>query len=302
MIPLKEQVVIGLGEVLWDCFEEFSRPGGAPANVAFHAQQLGHRGVICSRVGDDTLGHELLEYLASRNLETVYIQRDEEHPTGQVTVNTDDPSQPSFVIHEDVAWDYLEFDHDLATVAAEASAICFGSLAQRNRQSRETIQRTLAAAKGALIVYDVNLRQEWYAREWIERSLHDSDIVKLNIDEVGVLAELLEVGTKEQAQFGHALIEKYNLRVVCITRSADGCMMIGTDETIDLPGVKITVADAVGAGDAFTAALISAHLRGWPLRTAATLANQVGALVASQPGGMPDVTDELKDLLDGIQR
>ncbi len=297
MAPSNEQVVIGLGEVLWDCFDEYSRPGGAPANVAFHAQQLGHRGVICSRVGDDSLGHELLEYLASRDLETGYVQRDEDHPTGQVTVNTDDPGHPSFVIHEDVAWDYLEFDEELGRLAEGASAICFGTLAQRNPGSRETIHRCLAAARDALIIYDVNLRQRWYEREWIERSLGESDIVKLNTDEVGVLADLLEIGGSDYEKFGQAIQRKYDVREVCITRAADGCLLIGPEETIDLPGIEVTVSDAVGAGDAFTAALISAHLRDWPLRTAARLANEVGALVAAQPGGMPDLADKLKDLL-----
>lgn len=299
--PLNEQIVIGLGELLWDCFADSRRPGGAPANVAFHAQQLGHRGVVCSRVGTDDLGDELLAHLADHGLETEHIQRDTEHPTGTVTVDTTDPGHPSFVIHDAVAWDYLFFGDDLERLMADASAVCFGTLAQRHPSTRETIHRCIRAAKGALIVYDVNLRQSWYDREWIERSLHASAIVKLNADEVAVLADVLDVGSSSPEAFCDALRARYQVRIVCITRAEQGCLLHGPDEAVDVPGVKVEVADAVGAGDAFTAALISACLRGWPLPTAARFANEVGARVAGRPGAMPSLRDEFAVLASNIQ-
>jgi fructokinase len=299
--PLHEQIVIGLGELLWDCFADSRRPGGAPANVAFHAGQLGHRGVVCSRVGADELGEALLVYLADHGLETGYIQRDPDHATGTVTVDTTDPGHPSYVIHDPVAWDFLRFDDDLDRLMADASAVCFGTLAQRHASSRDTIHRCLAAAKAALIVYDVNLRQSWYDREWIERSLRAASMVKLNADEVGVLADVLDVGSAVAEPFCGALRSRYGVDTVCITRAERGCLLNGPRETVDVPGVKVAVADAVGAGDAFTAALISAHLRGWRLPAAARFANDVGALVASRPGAMPNLRDDFAALASKVQ-
>jgi fructokinase len=299
--PLHEQIVIGLGELLWDCFADSRRPGGAPANVAFHARQLGHRGVVCSRVGTDELGDELLAHLGDHGLEAGYIQRDADHPTGTVTVDTTDPGHPSFVIHDQVAWDYLCFDDNLEGLMANASAVCFGTLAQRRPSTRDTIHRCLRAVREALIVYDVNLRQSWYDREWIERSLDASAIVKLNADEVDVLADVLDVESSSPEAFCDALRARYRVEIVCITRAERGCLLSGPRETVDVPGVNVEVADAVGAGDAFTAALISALLRGWRLATAAQFANEVGALVASRPGAMPSLRDEFAALASKAQ-
>jgi fructokinase len=295
------QIVVGLGELLWDCFPDSCRPGGAPANVAFHAQQLGQRGVICSRIGDDELGRELLAYLGARGLDTRHVQRDRSRPTGYVTVNTANPDRPSFIIHENVAWDALEFNDELGGLMGVAAAVCFGTLAQRSPRSRETIHRCLSAAQNALIVYDVNLRQNWYERDWIERSLRTADIVKLNIDEVAVLAEVLETESPDPQRFAADLRARFGVELVCVTRAEEGCALIGRDETADVSGVRVEVADAVGAGDAFTAALITARLRGWGLRTAATFANEVGALVAGRPGAMPSLPTELAELAAKVE-
>ncbi|MGB2986207.1 MAG: carbohydrate kinase [Phycisphaerae bacterium] len=296
-----ERVVVGLGEVLWDCFADSRRPGGAPANVAFHAQQLGLRGMVCSRVGSDESGAELVHYLADRGLDTAAIQRDDRRPTGYVTVDSSDPARPFYVIHEDVAWDNLQFDAALERLAGEASAVCFGTLAQRSPQSRETIHRLLTAARDALIVYDVNLRQSWYRRDWIERSLEASRVVKLNCDEVETLAVLLGVGSTQPTDFVAALQDRYGVETVCITRAERGCLVIGPGQEVDVPGLEVKVADAVGAGDAFTAALICGILRGWPLASTAKFANRVGALVAGQPGAMPIFTQELSAAIDEAQ-
>lgn len=297
-----DRIVVGLGEVLWDCFGSSRRPGGAPANVAFHASQLGHRGVICSRVGTDEAGDELLAYLADRGLDVSHIQLDTARATGYVTVDSTDPGRPSYVIHENVAWDYLEFGRPLERLMGEASAVCFGTLAQRSPRSRETIHRCLSSARDALVVYDVNLRQSWYHRDWIERSLGASQIVKLNSEEVSALGEVLAVGSKEPQSFAAALRDRFGVELVCITRAERGCLLIGADETVDVPGIEVEVADAVGAGDAFTAALISARLRGWSVSAAARFANRVGALVAGRPGAMPVLVDELAALESASQR
>jgi fructokinase len=296
MPDLHESVIIGLGEVLWDCFGDIRKPGGATANVGFHANELGHAGVVCSRVGRDPLGAELVDYLADHHLDTRYIQQDPAHPTGTVTVDVSRPDRPTYVIHQDVAWDFIEFTDDLAALMRRAAAVCFGSLGQRSPRSRQTIQQCLDAAVGALRVMDINLRQTWYDREGIEVSLGKSHIAKLNIEEAAVLAPLLDLPTEPTA-FAQRMLSRYDLQLVCITRAERGCLLVLRDEVVDAPGVPVQVADAVGSGDAFSAALISARLRGWSLQRTAAFANAVGALVASRPGGMPDLRDAYAALI-----
>lgn len=295
-------IVVGLGEALWDCLRDSRCPGGAPANVAYHAGQFGHHGVVVSRVGEDSLGDQLVATLGDRGLDTRHIQRDPDHPTGTVTVDTARAGRPEYTIHENAAWDFISFDEKCAELMQRASAVCFGTLAQRSEASRETIRRCLAAAGDALLVYDVNLRQSWYQRDWIEHSLRAARIVKLNIDEVITLDELLEIGSADPARFGRTLQGRFGVESVYVTRAEDGCQIVAREEIVDVPGVKVQVADAVGAGDAFTAGLISAILWGWPPRAIATLANEVGALVAGRTGAMPPIRDELTELRDRVAR
>ncbi len=291
-------IVIGLGELLWDVFPEGRRPGGAPANVAYQAEQLGCRGMVCSRVGCDPLGDELVTFLSEQGLSTASIQRDPDHPTGTVTVDTRLADHPAYVIHENVAWDHLVLDDNLSQWMARASAVCFGTLAQRSAPSRETIQRALLAVpRRCLLVYDVNLRQQWYARQWVELSLAKAHFAKLNTNEVNILADLLQIDAADHIPFAEAIQQRFNVEIVCITRGANGCVMVGQGEVVDQAGVAVKVADAVGAGDAFTAAWIYGRLHRWPLDAQAAFANQVGALVASRPGAMPDLRDEFASLI-----
>lgn len=292
-----QPLVIGLGEVLWDIFADSRRPGGAPANVAFQASQLGCRGVVCSRVGQDPLGNELLAFLAGQGMATEFIQRDAVHPTGTVTVDTSQPAHPRFIIHENVAWDYLEFDEPWRALAAQAAAICFGTLAQRSPVSRQTIHRVLQAARpGCLIVYDVNLRQRGYQRDWIEASLAAANWAKLNSDEAAELAQLLELGQYDEVAFARSLQARYGLQAVCITRAERGAILVSGQTVVDRPGEQIEVVDTVGAGDAFTAAWIAAGLWHWPPTAQVAFANRVGALVATRPGAMPALREEFAQL------
>ncbi len=291
-------IVIGLGELLWDCFADTRRPGGAPANVAFQASQLGCQGIVCSRVGRDELGDQLLAFLTSQGLATDWVQRDAVHPTGTVSVDTSRADHPTYVIHENVAWDHLEADARLRDLVGRSAAVCFGTLAQRCPQSRQAIQAALdAAGPECLVVYDVNLRQHWFERSWIEESLRKSRIVKLNSDEARVLADLLETGATDDVRFAKAIQARFGVETVCITRAEHGCLLVTRDQIVDSPGVQVEVVDAVGAGDAFTAALMVARLRAWPAQTQAAFANQVGALVAARPGAMPVLRDEFSTLV-----
>lgn len=291
--------VIGLGELLWDCFADSRRPGGAPANVAFHARQFGCRGIVCSRVGHDPLGDELREFLSRQGLETALVQRDPEHPTGTVTVDTTHAGHPDYIIHENAAWDYLAESPDVRTAMETADAVCFGTLAQRSSVSRQTIHAALGMTRPeCLLVYDVNLRQQWYRREWIVESLRKAQIVKLNHAEVETLGPLLDIPDAGHDEFARSLRKTFGVDLVCITRAEEGCLLVGPTETADIPGEPVEVADAVGAGDAFTAALIWSQLHGWPLESSARLANAVGGLVASRPGAMPPLSDEFARLAE----
>ncbi len=294
-----QPIVVGLGELLWDVFPDGKRPGGAPANVAFQAQQLGCCGLVASRIGQDNLGNELIGFLQSKNLQTSVIQRDETAPTGRVTVSINAENQPEYIIHEDVAWDNLEFTAELETVMQKAAAVCFGTLAQRCATSRETIYKAVAATpEKCLRVYDINIRQDYYDIAWIESSLNLATILKLNDDEVDLLASMLKLPANH-TQFAEALIDKYDLNLVCITRGANGCLVVSLDDSIDVPGEPIEVADTVGAGDAFTAGLIFSQLSGRSLEASAFFANKIGGIVASHHGAMPDLIDEFAKLKIG---
>ncbi len=296
MPPNQAQTVVGLGELLWDCFPDRRRPGGAPANVAFHANQFGHSGVVCSRIGDDELGVALREELSRAGMTTDHLQTDPELPTGTVTVDTSIADRPEYTIHAPVAWDALEFTARLGRLAEDCSAVCFGTLAQRDRRSERTVHRFLHSAPNALKVYDVNLRQDWYERELIERSLQQADVVKLNLEELGQLAKLCGLTGSGPVQRARQLLDRSSAGLVCVTRAEAGCLLVGDDAICDEAGRVVDVVDAVGAGDAFTAAIITAQLAGWPLDATARLANAAGGLVASRAGSMPNLRQEFEKL------
>ena len=288
---------IGLGELLWDCFPDRRLPGGAPANVAFHAQQLGLSSATVTRVGCDALGDEICEFLKSQGLSIDLVQRDPLHGTGTVTVEPT-PTGTTYTFLPDSAWDFLAPQPELIAAMPSARAVCFGTLAQRSAISRETIHSCLAAVSpDCLIVYDVNLRPPFYEHDWIERSLRCARLVKLNDDEVRVLSEMFATGADNDLDFArHLLHDQPQLELVCVTRGANGCLAVSRSEAVDVPGIAVKVVDTVGAGDSFTAALIQTRLAGWTLRRSVEFANRVGALVASRPGAMPILCVELAAL------
>jgi fructokinase len=264
--------------------------------VAFHATQLGLRGVVCSRVGADAWGAELLDFLEAHGLDTDAIQRDPKHLTGKVTVHLDAQHGPSYTIHAPAAWDFLGFDAAWREVMRSAAAVCFGTLAQRAPDSREAIGRCLDAAPQALRVYDINLRPPHFERAWIEASLRRAQVVKLNDEECGLLDGLLGIHAGSEEGFCRALLAEYGVGRVFLTRGSAGCLAVSATESIAVPGVAVEVADTVGAGDAFTAALILGLLEEWPLADTARFANRVGGLVASYPGAMPEVREAMAAL------
>ncbi len=281
---------MGLGEVLWDLLPAGQQLGGAPCNFAFHCQQLGHASAIVSRVGADELGRELRTAVRRLGLSDAHLQDDAEHPTGTVPVRIDEHGVPTFTITRDVAFDYLVWDDALESLCASARAVCFGTLAQRHPVAGATIRRAVAAAGNALVVYDVNLRQDFYDRETIASSLAASRWVKLNEDELQVLRGLLGLAERTPAQALAELRQRYGLELAALTRGERGCLLRSAREEIDVPGIPVRVVDTVGAGDAFTAGLVARVLEGRSLAEAAAFANGLAARVAAAPGGTPVVS------------
>ncbi len=285
---MNSRIVVGLGELLWDMLPAGKKLGGAPANFAYISNLLGDRGVVASRVGDDELGHEAVSCVKKLGGETDEIQTDRIHPTGKVEVLIDKDGQAKFDIKQSVAWDFLEWSSEWHALAKRCDAVCFGSLAQRSRQSRETIQSFLQAAfKSAVCVFDVNLRQGDHTAELLSASMRIAHIVKLNHEELPIVTKLCGFESADERSAAKWLQEKFGLRLVCVTRGARGSLMIGENEAIEHPGFEVKVADTVGAGDAFTAALVHHFLRGASLAEMSEAANQWGSWVASQVGAMP---------------
>ena len=293
-------LIVGLGELLWDLLPEGKKPGGAPANFAYHARALGDEGLPVSRIGADPLGQELGQRLAALGLPGEHVQVDPRRPTGTVHVAIDSRGVPTFTITPEVAWDYLAWDPSLAALAARADAVCFGSLAQRSPVSRATIRSFLSATRpGCLRVFDVNLRQSWYSPEILRDSLGRSSIVKLNETELPVVLRALGLQVLRRGAAGggleagcRALREAFGLELVCLTLGPEGSLLCTAGKTLRSPGVRVEVADTVGAGDAFTAVLCHHWLRGTSLERTAESANRYGAWVASQIGPTPAVPAE----------
>jgi fructokinase len=280
--------LVGLGELLWDCYEHAREPGGAPANVAFHAQQLGARGGIVSRVGSDPLGDALIDELARRRIDPAGIQRDAERPTGTVTIESTASGEPCYGIRSHAAWDFLEPTEEALALCASADAICFGTLALRHDRSRAAIEACLGAAVKAYKVYDVNLRQSFYTPQRVRAAVRAADLVKLNAHEAAVVPALLEIAPVKPEQLAAWMLDQ-GVKLVSITRGAAGCELFSATEHLDLPGEASAATDPVGAGDAFTAALVVALLEGASLAAAGGFANRVGARVAAAAGAMPSI-------------
>ncbi|MCY7345290.1 MAG: carbohydrate kinase [Pyrinomonadaceae bacterium] len=283
---------IGIGEILWDLLPAGKRPGGAPANFAYISKRLGDHGIVVSRVGNDAAGNEILRNLERVGADVSHVQKDAEYQTGNVKVSLEN-GQPSYEITENVAWDYLDLTADWRDLAKVCDAVCFGTLAQRNEFSRRTIREFVKLTRrDCLRIFDVNLRQNYYSAEILRESLESANIVKLNNEELPKICEMLTVAGGNETEQLKNLREKFNLRLICLTRGASGSLLSAANEASENGGVKIEIADTIGAGDAFTAALTHGFLRGWSLDEINQFANRVGAFVASQPGAMPDLPPE----------
>ena len=274
--------------MLWDMLPSGKQLGGAPANFAYISNVLGDRGVVASRVGADDLGREARAAMDKLGITTCYVEEDTIRPTGTAQVRVDAAGQPEFTIAESVAWDALEWTPQWAELAAQAEVLCFGSLAQRAPASRVTIRRFLEAAPASTLrVYDVNLRHTFFTKDVLHESLQLAHVVKLNDLELPRIADLLSLGGSGECERAQRLLDAYNLRMVCITRGDRGSLLVANGQIATHRGFKVKVADAVGAGDAFTACLAHHCLRGATLDEINDSANRLAAWVATQVGATP---------------
>lgn len=286
--------IVGIGEVLWDVYPDGRKvAGGAPFNFAFHCHQLGHEAVIVSRVGDDDLGRALRERVRQLGLSDEYIQTDREHPTGTVQVKLDASAVPTYTITENVAWDWIEWEPRLTLLREFAPAVVFGTLAQRNWCSAQTIHEFVIHIGSLFRVMDVNLRGTAWQTPTLRTHVDRARWIKLNISEVRAFAEAWAGVPPDQALDIKVLGPWLHSKTVIVTHGEQGCEVFKSfphTPSIKEPGVPARVADTVGAGDAFTAAMVCLHLEGRSLRDCARFANHYAARVCEQPGGTPRVS------------
>ena len=286
--------VVGMGEALWDVLPEGRKIGGAPANFAYHVSQFGLPGIVVSAVGDDPLGDEILENFDSKGL-THKVDK-VPYPTGTVQVELDRDGIPMYDIKENVAWDNIPFSPELEEIAKNTRAVCFGSLAQRNVVSRNTISKFLDSMPkndDSLIVFDVNLRQGFYTKEILCDSMERCNILKINDEELVAVSRLFGYPGIDLQDKCWILLGKYNLKMLILTCGVNGSYVFTPGKVSFQPTPKVEVADTVGAGDSFTAAFISSILKGESVEEAHSKAVRTSAFVCTQKGAMPLLPDEL---------
>ena len=281
----KSNVVIGIGELLWDLLPEGKRCGGAPANVVYHLTKLGISSALVSAVGADPDGEELLEFLRSRDVNTEYVSRNE-LPTGTVNVTLTD-GIPQYEICQPVAWDHIICPEKLKKHLPDVTAAVFGSLAQRRPESRKSIQKFLTALpENCLKIFDINLRQDFYSKDLLRQSLEICNILKINEEELDIVAEMFRIpGTRRDVVQG--LAEQYSLQAVILTLGANGSMLFDGETFTEYPVIPCKIVDTVGCGDSFLAAWIASILRGESMDSAMRAGTELSSKVASQAGAIP---------------
>ncbi len=289
-------IVVGLGEILWDVFPDGARFGGAPANVACHAAQLGADARMASAVGRDELGAKALAALGEKGV-GIDCVLETDYPTGVVRVELDAAGKATYEFASDTAWDHLEWLPPLAMLAAQTEAACFGTLGQRSELSRQTIRRFVQMApETALKVFDINLRPPFYTADVIWESLKIANVLKLNEDELPLLAKLCQLAGDGEVELLRQLALKFDLKVVALTRGDRGAVLCRGGETSEFKGRPVQVVDTVGAGDAFTAALLMGLFEDWELDAINERACRIAAYVCTQPGATPRIPQDLIEL------
>ncbi|WP_321405174.1 PfkB family carbohydrate kinase [Maridesulfovibrio sp.] len=290
----KQFFIAGLGEILFDVLADSEEIGGAPVNFAYHAGKLGAEGAAISTLGNDRRGRRATNELMDRELCLSGVSIDQDHETGYVEAQLDEDGVATYYFPDDIAWDHLKLNDIAMGFASQVDAVCFGTLAQRSEESRKAILTFLNAAPQALKIYDMNLRQLFYTKEIITESLHQADVLKLNEDEIRVIAPMFQLNGSERDML-KKLHKEFNLNCSVLTRGSKGSLIIRDNEEVEHPGIKIKeVEDTIGAGDAFTASVVIGLLLGHPLIKISDHANRLAAHVCSCKGAMPAIPTEFK--------
>ena len=287
------KIVVGMGEALWDVLPEGKKIGGAPANFAYHVSQFGLPSCVVSAIGDDALGKEIIENFTSKGLDQLIAEVP--YPTGTVQVEIDQTGIPLYDIKENVAWDNIPYTEHLDALAKRTKAVCFGSLAQRNVVSRNTINHfldTMPKDDDSLIVFDVNLRQGFYNKEILCKSMQNCNILKINDEELITVSRMFGYPGIDLQDKCWILLGKNNLKMLILTCGINGSYVFTPGNVSFQPTPKVEVADTVGAGDSFTAAFIASILKGKSVTEAHSIAVKTSAYVCTQKGAMPILPPE----------
>ncbi|MCK3685567.1 carbohydrate kinase [Maribellus sp. YY47] len=277
--------IAGIGEILWDILPQGKVLGGAPGNFAYHAAMLGADGYIFSAVGNDGLGREIISRLSGYN---IHLQIETlNYPTGVVDVTLNEAGIPQYEITEQVAWDFIPFSAQIAGLAKQMDAVCFGSLAQRSEISKASITKFVSLVPdSALKVFDINLRQHYYSKTLITESMQLANVLKINDEELRTIADMYEL-PGDDLLVCRQLAKEFNLKMVACTYGANGSLLCSLSESSFMETPQVAVKDTVGAGDAFSAALIVGILNGFPMKRCHEMAVQLSAYVCTQDGAMP---------------
>ena len=289
-----KRYIVGHGEALWDVLPEGKKLGGAPANFAYHAGQFGLDTIAISALGEDALAEETIDALKEHNLN--YLMPRVPYPTGTVQVTLAEGGIPTYDIKEGVAWDNIPYTDEMAEIAKNARAVCFGSLAQRNNVSRENIRQFLAdTPSDCLIICDINLRQQFYSKEILEDSFKLCNILKINDEELVVVNRMFGYDGLDMRQTCEKMVQDYGLKMLVLTCGTNGSYVFTNDGLTSFQDTpKVKVADTVGAGDSFTGSFCASIINGKPVQEAHKIAVKVSAFVCTQNGAMPIVPEELK--------
>lgn len=293
-----QPLIVSIGELLIDRFPDADRPGGAPANVAYHLSLLGNNVELISAIGDDPEGDELLHFLSTHGVSSNYVQVAAQ-PTGLVHVQFQENGDASYEIVPNAAWDSMQWNEDIAYLASLADAVCFSTLAQRGQPSREAVRTLLSETDpSCLRVLDLNLRPPHYSSEIIQQSLHLADVLKVNREEFDTLKSIYmpeSVRAISDDDFASELLERFQLRCMIVTLGREGSRYYAAEDRFFVPALHIDVTDgdSVGVGDAFISSVIHHLLKQTPPETMMDLSNRYAALVAAQKGAMASVDESL---------
>ncbi|MEJ6979633.1 carbohydrate kinase [Pedobacter sp. P351] len=280
-----KQKVVCFGEILWDNLPGGKKPGGAPMNVAYHLNQLGIESTLISRVGYDADGFELLKVLEERSISLEYCQLDSKYKTSKVEVVINDNHEVSYDIVFPVAWDFIEPDQRHISLLQDANALVFGSLVTRNKTSKDTLEQLLESP--VYKVFDINLREPYIDKETITRLLHKTDLLKLNLHELEIIAGWYSSSSKRDEDKVAILHNEYNIKEVIVTRGSSGASYFSPDIHYHYPAYKVEVNDTVGSGDSFLAAFLYKKLSGESLEETLDFASAMGAFITTQTGACP---------------